>query len=163
MGNPKCAPSNYRTYGRSRAVRLEGFDYSSDLPIHLTLSTEKSVFLNPDLAQLVCDSIEACSCKTNYRLFGYCLMPDHLHVLLSPVACGKPIDDWLRDFKSYTTNRFMRMGGSPPLWQRSAHDHICRGTETAETVLIYIANNPVRHGLVDDWRKWPWTKMFIEL
>jgi hypothetical protein len=30
-------------------------------------------------------------------------------------------------------------------------------------VLFYIANNPIRRGLVDDWQKWPWTRVFIKM
>ncbi len=163
MKRPKLIPSDSRTYGRSRAVRLENFDYSSDVPIHLTLWAGNSVFHNAALSQTVCDSVETCSRKMGYMLYGYCLMPDHLRVLLSPAGSGRAIEHWLHDFKSYTTNRFMKLDGSPPLWQRSGHDHICRENETAESVLFYIANNPIRRGLVDDWRKWPWTRVFIEM
>jgi REP element-mobilizing transposase RayT len=163
MEEPKRIPSDHRTYGKSRAVRLPDFDYSSDVPIHLTFWAPGAVLLDSELALIICGSVETCSHKMGYTLFGYCLMPDHLHVLLSPAASGLAIDRWLHDFKSYTTNRFMKLGGSPPLWQRSGHDHICRENETAESVLFYIANNPIRRGLVDDWQKWPWTRVFIKM
>ena len=163
MANTKDIPSNYRTYRDSRSVRLDNFNYATDIPIHLTLCAPAAVLNETRLAQVICGSVEFCSAKMGYRLYGYCLMPDHLHVLLSPGVSGQSIDRWLHDFKSFTTNRFLKMGGSVPLWQRSAYDHICRKNETAEGVLTYIANNPIRRGLVVDWRKWPWTRVFIEL
>jgi putative transposase len=90
-------------------------------------------------------------------------MPDHLHVLLSPARSERPLAYWLDVFKSYTTNQYMRMGYRSPLWQPSAHDHVCRAAETAENALTYIVNNPVRAGLVQGWQEWPWTKIFVEL
>ncbi|MGB4258035.1 MAG: transposase [Phycisphaerae bacterium] len=104
MKHSKRILSDYRTYGRSRAVRLEGFDYSSDAPIHLTFWAPATSLLQPELAQVICNSVETCSRKMGYMLYGYCLMPDHLHVLVSPAASGRAIEHWLRDFKSYTTN-----------------------------------------------------------
>ncbi|GMU23160.1 MAG: hypothetical protein AMXMBFR13_32430 [Phycisphaerae bacterium] len=137
MGTPKRIPSDYRTYGQSRAVRLPDFDYSSDVPVHLTLWAPGPLLVEPGLAQAICNSIEFCSRKMAYVLSGYCLMPDHLHVLVSPGASGQAIDHWLHDFKSYTTNRFMKLGGTPPLWQRSGYDHVCRENETAENVFLH--------------------------
>jgi REP element-mobilizing transposase RayT len=152
-----------RTYGTSRAVRLEAFDYSQDVPIHLTICAESNVFNDAALAKAVCDAVEGYCSKLAYRLYGYCLMPDHLHVLLSPADSGLAVDIWLQQFKSLTTNRYMKMGHTSPLWQASAHDHVCRMAEVAENVVRYIANNPVRRGLVEDWQQWPWTKVFVDV
>ncbi|MBU0617553.1 MAG: transposase [Planctomycetes bacterium] len=152
------------TWGRSRAVRHPDFDYASDADIHLTLcATIGTPFTDSRLAGSVCESVEFRCDKHGYRLFGHCLMPDHLHVLLSPADSGISMDVWLQRFKSYTGHEYAKLGGQPPLWQRSAFDHVCRNGETAEEVLIYIVNNPVRAGLVERWQDWPWTKVFIEI
>jgi REP element-mobilizing transposase RayT len=154
----------FATWGRSRAVRHPDFDYASDAVIHLTLcATDGTPFTDPRVARLVCESVEFRCNKHGYRLLGYCLMPDHLHVLLSPADSGIGIGVWLQRFKSYTGHEYARLGGQPPLWQRSAFDHICRQEETAEKLLTYIVNNPVRAGLVERWQDWPWTKVFIEM
>ena len=151
------------TYGRSRAVRLADYDYAGDADIHLTICAEdKTQPTEPAIARIICESVEFCSKKLRYRLYGYTLMPDHLHVLCSPADSKVPLQNWLRDFKSFTTSQHMKRCGTA-LWQRSANDHICRTAETAEVVLAYIVNNPVRAGLVERWRDWPWTKVFIEM
>ena len=49
------------------------------------------------------------------------------------------------------------------MWQESGCDHVCRTEETAEKVLTYIVNNPVRAGLVERWEDWLWTRVFIKL
>jgi REP element-mobilizing transposase RayT len=151
------------TYGRTHAVRMPDFDYAADVDVHVTLcAADGAPFENAGVAHMVCDSVEFCSRKLGYRLYGYCLMPDHLHVLLSPGESGRPLKDWLRDFKSYTNNEYRKHAGKV-LWQRSAHDHVCRQAETAEAVLAYIIENPVRRGLVERWQDWPWTKVFIAM
>jgi hypothetical protein len=81
----------------------------------------------------------------------------------SPADSGISIDVCLQRFKSYTGHAYAKLGGHPPLWQRSAFDHVCRHGETAEKVLTYIVNNPVRARLVERWQDWPWTKVFIEI
>jgi REP element-mobilizing transposase RayT len=152
------------TYGTGRAVRLPDCDYAADIDIHVTLCADHDgLFQNDAVAAMVCENVEFYCRKLAYRLYGHCLMPDHLHVLLSPAASGVSLARWLDSFKSYTTNRFMKMGERPPLWQASANDHICRKAETAETVLRYIVENPVRAGLVERWQDWPWTRAFIEI
>ena len=164
---PQRKPSEDReflTYGRSRAVRLEDFDYAADEVIHLIICSAAEVILTePARAKAICENVAYYSKKLQYELYGYCLMPDHMHVLLSPAQSGIPIAKWLKQFKSYTTNRHRKGGGSAKLWQRSAYDHVCRERETAETVSGYIVENPVRRGLVDDWKRWPWTRVLIDL
>lgn len=153
-----------RTYGRGRAVRHPDFTYAADELIHLTLAANAgSPFVRADLARVICANTEHYCTQFIYRLYGYCLMPDHLHVLLSPNNSGIPLARWLNSFKSFTTHAGWKLGESANLWQPSGHDHVCRSGETAEVVLRYIVENPVRAGLVDDWRAWPWTRVFVDI
>ena len=153
-----------KTYRASRAPRLPDCGYDADEIVHLTIcAAHGEPFADADLAQRVCDSVAFYCERFAYRLFGHCLMPDHLHVLLSPNESGVSISKWLQAFKSFTGHAYVRQGGSSSLWQRSAHDHVCRRAETAEQVLAYIANNPVRAGLVECWQDWPWTRVCIEI
>jgi REP element-mobilizing transposase RayT len=153
-----------KTFGRSRAVRWDGYDYRSDAVIHVTICADRGApFTDAGIAQMVSNSVVRSCELRSYRLFGSCLMPDHLHVLLSPDRSGIALARWLDSFKSFTGHEYVKQGGQPPLWQRSAYDHVCRDGETAETVMRYIADNPVRTGLVAEWHEWPWTRVFIEI
>jgi len=42
-------------------------------------------------------------------------------------------------------------------WQRGFYDHVLRREEDILVHLRYIAENPVRRGLVDDWRDYGFT------
>ena len=152
------------TYGSGRAVRHPDCDYAGNIDVHLTICADRGrPFESADMAQMVCDNVEFYCGKLGYQLHGYALMPDHLHVVLSPSESGFPISQWLDRFKSFTTHEFMRLGGRSPLWQKSAHDHVLRDGENAEIVLRYILENPVRAGLVERWEDWQWARAFVEL
>ena len=152
------------TYGRGRAVRLTGCMYVGDVDVHLTLCADRDEpFRDEAITRMICGNVEHYCQKLAYRLYGYTVMPDHLHILLSPAKSERPLARWLDVFKSYTTHEFMKMGHQAPLWQASAHDHVCRTNEAAERVLTYIVNNPVRAELVKCWTDWLWTRVFIEI
>jgi REP element-mobilizing transposase RayT len=150
------------TYGRSRAVRLADCDYVGDIDVHVTICADHGEPSRvEEVARMVCENVELYCRKLAYRLYGFTLMPDHLHVLLNPAVSKSPLSRWLDLFKSFTTHEYMKMGYRGPLWQASAHDHVCRRGETAEKVVAYIAKNPVRAGLAERWQDWPWTRAFI--
>lgn len=159
----RAKQDTHRTYGGSRAVRLPDYDYAADVPTHLTICAEHPVTADEAVSRVICENVEFYCRRLQYALFCYCLMPDHLHVLLSPAESGILIEKWLDSFKSFTTHQYMKAGGRPPLWQRSANDHVCRVHETVENVTRYIVTNPVRAGMVTRWDEWAYTKVFVEL
>jgi REP element-mobilizing transposase RayT len=63
----------------------------------------------------------------------------------------------MRSFKGRTA-RFANqlLGRTGKFWQRETYDHFVREGEW-ERILWYIAMNPVRAGLVDNWYDWPYT------
>lgn len=52
-------------------------------------------------------------------------------------------------------NRYLGRNGA--FWQHESYDHIVRSEREYERILAYIVNNPVRAGIVKDWRDWPYT------
>jgi REP element-mobilizing transposase RayT len=151
------------TWGRGRTVRLADHDYAADCPVHVTIcALGGRPFANAAVAALVCASVEQAATKLAFRLYAYCLMPDHLHVLLSPGDSRRPIADFLHSMKSYTTCEYRRMCGVARLWQTTAYDHVLRDDERVPSVAAYIANNPVRAELVTCWQEWPYTRVLVE-
>ena len=63
----------------------------------------------------------------------------------------------LAQFKNYTArkaNEVLNRDGA--FWAREDFDHWIRSREKFEGTARYIANNPVKAGLVDHWSKWKW-------
>jgi REP element-mobilizing transposase RayT len=84
------------------------------------------------------------------------IMPDHVHAILSPL--GTTLAEVMKRMKggsSYQANRVMKRRG--PLWQHESFDHILRSSETLSRKIEYVCENPVRLGLVNHWREYPWT------
>jgi hypothetical protein len=49
-----------------------------------------------------------------------------------------------------------RMGRHGAVWQEESFDHVLRSSEGLDAKVGYILQNPVRKGLVNDWREYPW-------
>lgn len=86
----------------------------------------------------------------------YCFMPDHLHLVLQGEDARA--DAWraMVDFKQ-RSGFWMRQHRSDVRWQKDFHDHVIRADEDLRSHLRYVANNPVRKGLIDDWASYPFT------
>ena len=153
------------TWGRGRAVRLPDPNlYASDVPIHFTIGANNGApFNDAMIAAMVCNSVQKSCELLHFRLFIYCLMPDHLHVVISPAESRTPASEFLRKLKSFTTRQYQLRAGESHLWQNSAFDRVIRPHEDIQAIVRYIAANPVRRELVKCWTDWPWTKVFIDL
>ena len=115
------------------------------------------------LASEVVRILEEEGVRTLTDLYAYCVMPDHVHVLLQPNA-GDLIQ-YVQAVKGKTTRTYWKLGGSGKLWQRGFHDHILRREESLHGITQYILANPVRAGLTDDIVAYPFsgsTKFKIE-
>jgi len=86
----------------------------------------------------------------------YCFMPEHLHVMLH--GRRESADTWqaLVEFKQQG-GYWLRQHRPGVIWQKDFYDHIVRREEDLGAQVRYIAANPVRKGLVSDWREYPHT------
>jgi REP element-mobilizing transposase RayT len=48
-------------------------------------------------------------------------------------------------------------------WQHESYDHLVRDEQEMERTILYILNNPVKAGLVKEWKDWPFTYVSPEL
>jgi REP element-mobilizing transposase RayT len=89
----------------------------------------------------------------------YCLMPDHVHVLLvgiAPEADQKKAIAFLRRH----LNALLKCQQDTAL-QKQAYDHVLKKTEREHdafrAIAFYILENPVRKGLVESADRWPFS------
>jgi putative transposase len=116
----------------------------------------QSPFVRDDLNRLILDVLREEQERQNCVVFTYCLMPDHLHFLVSPRQDGVSILKFTDQYKGKTTNRNWTMGWWGKLWQPRYYDHIVRAEEDLRTIAEYILNNPVRKGFAERAADWPW-------
>jgi putative transposase len=114
--------------------------------------------LNNGEVELVANALEYFHLK-RYRLFGYCVMDDHVHVLLEPFE-GYGLEQILHSLKSFTAHEINRRRGTTgAVWQKASYDRIMRDEAEVLEKLQYMLNNPLeRWGIHDyEWAKWfPW-------
>ena len=99
-------------------------------------------------------------CSSEIHLF----MPDHCHMIIRGL---KETSDVLKVIKAFKqkTGFALRVNHAPVKWQKDFYDHIIRGEDQLEKHVRYILENPVRKGLVDDWRSYPYkgsTTQYLE-
>ena len=124
---------------------------------------------NPEIAKLVADSFHRGADK-HYKLWAYTIMSNHVHLLLTMLS-GSPIL-WkvLQDSKKYTgrmANRVLGRTGNK-FWERESYDHLVRDGKLNEPgefgrIMWYVLNNPVKAGVVKEWKEWPYTYLHPQL
>jgi len=154
--------NRYKTWGRSRSNRLSNYDYSIDRPIHVTICTDnkKNIFDSEVNAKIVIEELLKTSKDLEFRVVCYCLMPDHLHIIISPGDSNLPLSKFLNVFKGRTATILREREGLNKIWQRSAFDHVIRAEEGLKAVVEYIMNNPVRKGIVEESNNYPHSEWF---
>jgi putative DNA methylase len=92
--------------------------------------------------------------EQRYRLHAWVIMPNHVHVLLTPGA-QHSLSQILHSWKSFTANKanvlLKRQG---VFWQEEYFDRLIRDQKHFETTIYYIENNPVVAGLCQSPTDW---------
>ena len=90
-----------------------------------------------------------------YRLFAWCVMPNHVHVVVRLLPGQTLAASWFTPGSLSPQNARMRsLGGSGTFWQREYYDHLIRNESEFEHAIRYVAENPEKANL-KDW-KWVW-------
>lgn len=96
---------------------------------------------DPQNAQIVDDTLHFFEGE-RYALDEYVIMPNHVHVLVKPLA-GHRLVQILHSWKSFSANEInRRMGRTGQLWQHESYDHIVRNEPAMNAIRHYIRANP---------------------
>lgn len=100
-----------------------------------------------------------------YKLIAWCIMPNHVHILIEPhISLGKIMQSW----KSFTgrwaikNNSELELGvPGETFWMREYWDRFIRDENHLNSVIEYIHNNPVKAGLCKSAEDWKWSSVYI--
>jgi REP element-mobilizing transposase RayT len=91
-----------------------------------------------------------------YRLFAYCVMPNHVHVLLTPIMRYRKLMQGIKGYTAHEINGLLGLRGQV-FWQDESYDHWPRDEEEFFRIIAYIENNPAAAGLCSRPEDWPWS------
>jgi putative transposase len=115
--------------------------------ITTTTDQRRSLFQRTTMAELMVDTLLHYRDQGRYRLHGFVVMPEHLHVLLTPSA-NQTIERCVQCIKGGFSHA-VREQFEGKVWQESFHQHrICDGRDFLNQ-MEYIAANPTKRGLQD--------------
>jgi putative transposase len=134
------------------------------IPHHVTQRGNRraDVFFGPDDYRAYMALLAEAAQKAETQVWAYCLMPNHVHLILVPAH-----EDGLRatladSHRRYTRRINARNDWTGHLWQ-GRYGSVAMDEAHLACAVRYVALNPVRAGLVDEAAAWPWSSVQAHL
>lgn len=130
-----------------------------DVALHLVqrgVNRERCFFAPADHADYL-RLLAVFSDEYGCSIHAYCLMTNHVHLLLTPHrhgACARLMKQLNQCYVQRLNQRSKRTG---TLWEGRFHSSLVASNEYALACYRYIELNPVRAGLVSDPRDYAWS------
>ena len=152
--------------------------YKQDGTFHITTNSKKDIpwCTWPGIPEILIDNLFMTRNVQNAKVYSFCIMPDHMHILLSPGEKG--LSAFMHSFKRnamwdirkiISTLRSGRSRSSAPAvyncipkWQKGFYDERIRTSDQRTNALNYIKQNPIKNHLVTNISDWPWHSIHFE-
>jgi REP element-mobilizing transposase RayT len=97
--------------------------------------------------------------RRSYDLFAWVVMPNHVHVVITPIQPLSEIMRWLKTATANRANELLSRTGTA-FWQREYFDRWIRTEKQLVAVIAYVEDNPVRSGLAACPEEWRWSSAY---
>ena len=100
--------------------------------------------------------------KHGVQVWAYCLMPNHVHLILTPASAdslARAVGEAHRQY-ARQLNRAQQQSGH--VWESRFHSVVLDEAHLVAAAR-YVARNPVRSGLVARAEAWPWSSVAAHL
>lgn len=104
--------------------------------------------------QIFEDGLERVRRSFGLCVYGYVVMPEHVHLLLSEPSRGT-LADALKSLKQGVSRRLI--GEAEHFWQKRYYDFNIRNHPRFWEKLRYIHRNPVKRGVCERAEDWEWS------
>jgi len=91
-----------------------------------------------------------------YALHAFVVMPNHVHLLITPMVSLSRITNGLKGVTAREANAILHRTGQH-FWQGESIDHWVRNPAQFDRIHAYIESNPVSAGLATKPEAWPWS------
>ncbi len=135
--------------GRAFVAMDRLLDHAVTAPLYLR---------RPEIAEMVVDAIRYRD-PGHYNLHSFVVMPNHVHLLITPRA---PVSQLMQSLKRFTAREANRLLGrtGQPFWQDESYDRLVRNQVEFERIARYIETNPVTAGLSKDPAEYRWSSLW---
>ncbi len=142
--------------------RLRDFEYIGTYAYFLTILTKDRdvYFKEAKIVNYLISLLLETAKSERFDVLAYCFMPDHLHLLVTGIDDKSNLKRFMSLFKQ-KSGYWFKQNYDDNLWHISYYDHVLRKEESLENVALYILGNPVRKGLVSDFKEYPFSKSFL--
>ncbi len=116
----------------------------------------RELFRVTELAEIVVQRILSCREQGAYSLHEFVLMPNHLHLILTP-GHTTTLEKAMQLIKGGSSHQIhQRRGHKMEIWQSGFHEWTIRDARDYEAKREYIRMNPVTAHLVERPEDWPY-------
>jgi putative transposase len=116
----------------------------------------RRLFQVPANAELFLETLQHYRAEGAYKLHAFVVMPDHAHLLLTPI--NKTISQVMNLIKGGFSRR---LASKFPIWQRGFADHLVLDRAHFESRRDYIHQNPVRAHLTTAAELYPYSSAYL--
>lgn len=118
---------------------------------------KQNIFHKEQDYKVFVDLMKEAGNRYSVKIFAYCLMPNHFHIILMPLKIGE-LSRWMQWLMTSHVRRYHKnYGTSGHIWQGRFKSFIVQEDNYLLTVIRYVEGNPVRAGLVNSARDWLWS------
>jgi putative transposase len=120
-------------------------------------SQNRALFCATEIAETVVETLQRYRSRGEYLLHEFVLMPDHLHVLITP-SLTNSLEKAMQFIKGGSSYRLHQQRGQKiDLWHAGFHEWTIRDAADWNAKAQYIRLNPVKAGLVERPEDWPYS------
>jgi putative transposase len=133
--------------------------YETNAAYFITTRTENNVavFDDPKNCKILLVTLEYFKLVLDYHLYGFCIMPDHLHLVIHPIGMYN-FSYVMKMIKGSFTRKLNKTNGKTgKIWQKGFYDEYIKNELHLLNVLEYMHNNPVKARLVMDPEEYPFS------
>lgn len=134
-------------------------NYIPNLPYHIVQrgNNRQACFRNPEDYRRYLDLWQRFGRHHGVNVHAYCLMTNHVHLLVTPAA-DESISRTMKDvgsrYAQYVNKRYQRTG---TLWEGRHRSSLVQTERYLLTCYRYVELNPVRAGMVRRPEEYPWS------
>ncbi len=132
--------------------------YDAQLGRHRSAGLDLS---KPEIASIITTAFHFYDARL-YDLHAFCVMPNHVHLLVRPLPQANGdfalLSDIVCRIKSYTAKQIIASGiQTKTVWRADYFDRFIRHQKDYYLAVEYILNNPLKAELAEKQRDWPFS------